>query len=135
MRLFRRSPVDETALPPDIVHRMGLYGRWEFDRSGSGPDIDVPALIYVPLHPPASADPGGFVERLADAVLPVGGWAAYGGSHCVRDLLAQSQNEHPRYLDMLDTALDFLHGRGVPSALLNGYEWSRWCATHGGGNW
>ncbi|WP_055490856.1 hypothetical protein [Streptomyces sp. TP-A0356] len=129
--LFRRR-TPPPLLPADIVRRMEIYGRWEFDPPSS--DADIPALVYTPLYPIASVSPDAFVEALADAVLPVGGWAVYGGSHCVRDLLTASY-EHPRHDDMLDGAVDFLRAERIAPARLNSHEWQRWCTTHPGEEW
>ncbi|MGW5663494.1 hypothetical protein ACWEWG_25865 [Streptomyces sp. NPDC003758] len=87
MALFgrrQRSSVP-SGLPADIVSRVTHYGRHEFDpQNYHGPDIN--ATIYQSLYPLASADPAGFTERLSAAVLPVGGWAVYGGERLVPDL-------------------------------------------------
>lgn len=89
MPLFRRTTQDASLLPDDIVQRMEYYGHFEFSPQESEPDVPdrINELIYQALYPIASADSGRFITELADAVLPVGGWADYGGERCVRDLI------------------------------------------------
>ncbi|WP_238009512.1 hypothetical protein KZZ52_27070 [Dactylosporangium sp. AC04546] len=103
------SSSEATLLPADIAQRMTMYGRYEFAPQQSPPDTAsrVNDLIYQPLYPVAAANPDAFVAALADAVLPVGGWAVYGGQRCVRDLITV-RIRHPGYVAMVVAALRFL---------------------------
>jgi hypothetical protein len=73
-------------LPADIVPMMEKFGRYEYDPQGSGIDSsDLYQNCVIPLYPMAQDDPAGFVEALGDAVLPVGGWSAYGAERAVAE--------------------------------------------------
>lgn len=49
-----------------------------------------------------------FVEDLADAVLPVGGWAACGDSHTIYDLASSVGAANEDYSGISDRAIDFV---------------------------
>ncbi len=83
------------------------------------------------LFPLAQADPEMFLTELAQAVLPVGGWAVYGAEHVARSLLGSSIFQHSSYIALMDASLSFLRASGVPPARLNGYEWNSWVDSGG----
>jgi len=79
MGFFRRR-YDQSArrdkLPADIVSLMVRFGQYEFDPSRSGDDAGrIWMETQSPLQPFTQADPAGFMAALAEATLPVGGWA------------------------------------------------------------
>ena len=122
----------ESSLPVNIVSMMDQFGRFEFDPMGAGV-VDASGVwqnLVVPLLPYAQADPAGFLRDLADAVVPAGGWAAYGGERLVKELLS-GDLEDPSYDRIMTVALHFLRACGVPSLRLNGYESSFWARTTG----
>jgi hypothetical protein len=127
----RRSVPTGDLLPRDIVARMGTFGRFEFDPQGSGIDSrTVWEDIIAPLALNAKDHPAEFLRQLAAAVLPVGGWAVYGGAHLVTELFSAEYRDHS-YEAMMAAALDFLRSLGVPALATNGYEWSFWQRTKG----
>ena len=131
MALFRGRSHEASRLPTNIVEIMESFGRFEFDPAGSGLDSNyVWTSIVGPLLPTATADSASFLRELADAVTPVGGWAVYGGSHLVKELLGGDLNDDS-YHAMMSASLDFLRGLGVPAMRLNGYE-SRFWREHKG---
>jgi hypothetical protein len=134
-RSTARSTV-ESILPADIVRRMDFYGRVEFSPQQSGPDAAnrVNDLIYQPLYPIASANPNEFIGELAAAVLPVGGWAVYGGERCVRDLI-NTQTRHPGFVAMIDAAMAFLRSQGYGTSYVAPYELAIWRELHPGERW
>lgn len=113
-------------LPPNIVEMMTVFGQYRFDPMGSSTD---PSYIWngicAPLLPAVKFDTAGFLHELAASVLPVGGWAVYGGSHLVKELLSGDLND-PSYHAMMEASLDFLREQGVPKLRLNDYESSFW---------
>lgn len=118
-------------LPADIVAKMETFGRFEFDPVGSGFDAGyIWTQLVAPLLPAAQADSAGFLRELAGAVLPVGGWAVYGGSHLVKELLSGDLDD-PSYHAMMAASLDFLRELGVPNLRLNGYESLFWSQHKG----
>lgn len=136
MPLFGKRTQNRSILPGDIVRRMEYYGRAEFAPQQSDPDTAgrIAELIYRPLYPIASADPDRFIAELADAVLPVGGWAVYGGERSVWDLLS-AQTRHPGFVAMVDGAMDFLRGQGYGMMHISSYEREVWCELHPGEPW
>jgi hypothetical protein len=124
-------PAEVRRLPADIVSRMRTFGRFDFDTLNYQGDAGkIWEGIVAPLVPVAQADPAGFLRDLADAVVPAGDWAVYGGAHLVKEVLSGDQ-EDPSYDRMMAASLDFLRGRGVPRSRLNGYEWRFWQKTRG----
>ena len=136
MPLFGSRSRDRSVLPGDIVQRMEYYGRCEFSPQSSGPEVanKINELIYQPLYPVACADPDTFITRLADAVLPVGGWAVYGGERCVRDLI-NTQTRHPGFVAMIDAAMAFLRSQGHGMQHVAPYEREVWQELHPGEYW
>jgi hypothetical protein len=136
MPLFGKRIQNRSLLPSDIVQRMEYYGRFEFSPQQSEPDAPhrIAELIYQQLYPIASADPDRFIAELADAVLPVGGWAVYGGERCVRDLI-NAQTRHPGFVAMIDAAMEFLRSQGYGVMHVAPFEREVWCELHPGGRW
>jgi len=111
---------------------MEQFGRFEFDprRPGNiGPD-EVYSTIIGPLYQLSRSDGAGFLADLAAAVVPVGGWAVYGGERLVKELFSGDLQD-PSYDAMMGAALDFLRSLGIPNVRLNGYESSFWRSHKG----
>jgi hypothetical protein len=110
---------------------METFGRFEFDPQGSGIDAAyVWESFQAPLLPLTQTDPDAFVTSLAEAVVHVGGWAAYGAAHTVMNLL-DGRLDHSSYRAILEVSLQFLRDNGVPNNRLNGYEWEFWLNNQG----
>jgi hypothetical protein len=115
-------------LPQQIIQMMERYGRFDFDamnaREGGG-------VIWKETQEPlATEHPDVFVTELARAVVPVGGWAAFGAAHTVRSILGAGY-DHPAQKEILDASVAFLRSNGVPPIRVAGLEWNHWLA--GGG--
>lgn len=129
MGLFtkRHDVPGHPGLPPGIAAMMERYGRFEFDPQAS---TDDPSSIWpetqAPLLPFVTSDPLGFVAALAEAVVPVGGWAAFGGACTAWDLLTSDSRHGPGYDALLTAAVDFLRVNRVPPLRVKGYLWSHW---------
>jgi hypothetical protein len=119
------------SLPPDIVQIMAAVGRFEFDPQGDDADAKVVSEIFPTLYPIAQSNPDEFIAALAGAVVPVGGWAVYGGAKTVFNLLGRKV-DHPDYRSMLSTGLHFLRDRGASKGDLDSYEWEFWVQNEGG---
>jgi len=131
MGLFSRGQ-QQPAMPQNIVDIMDFFGRSEFDPQGmSEEEARYKGTIEPMLFSLAQADPEMFLTELAQAVLPVGGWAAYGAEHLARSLLDSSVFQHPSYIALMDASLNFLRTSGVPPTRLNTYEWMHWVASGG----
>jgi hypothetical protein len=112
---------------------MEGYGRCEFDAAQGKNNADGFAWFQrvQTLYSFASTDPDTFLTALADAVVPSGGWAAYGASHAVWDLVHPRLEDHAAYNAIVNTSLKFLRESGVPPMFLIGYEWKHWVALGG----
>lgn len=128
---FLRRQKKGMSLPPDIVQTMAAVGRFEFDPQGDDADANVVSEIFPTLYPIAQSNPDEFIAALADAVVPVGGWAVYGGARTVFNLLGR-EVDHADYRSMLSAALHFLRDRGASKGDLNSYEWEFWVQNEGG---
>lgn len=129
---LKRHHSNTNALPSDLIRMMERFGRYEFRQPGSENDgTDIWMQTQAPLLPFASADPDGFLVALAEAVLPVGGWAVVGASRTIFEVLSspESFSQHPSYHAIMDAALEFLRASGVPSVLLTGREEIYWKAS------
>ncbi len=120
-------------LPGNIVSIMERYGMYEFNPQTGAFSQEANGQLMGDLYPFASADPDGFLTALADAVLPVGGWAVYGASRLIWELLSSSPEgrQHPLYKAIMSAALEFLRTQGVSIGMLRGYEREHWLASGG----
>jgi hypothetical protein len=134
MGLFGKQQKQPT-LPGNIISLMERFGRYEFNPQTSGIAPADMGQLMAELYPFASADPDGFLATLAGAVLPVGGWAVYGASRAIWELLSPSTSvsirQHPSYKAIMNAALEFLRSMGVPPMRLRGYERDYWLASGG----
>lgn len=127
---------DQHSLPRDIIPLMERFGHMEFDPQGQGAETGHIWLRLAHLVMPfAQADPAGFLSALANAVLPVGGWAVYGASRAVWEFLSPDHGSplrrDPSYKAIMSAALDFLRSNGVPPMNVRGYEWEYWLDAGG----
>lgn len=117
-------------LPSDIVSTLERFGRHEWDWQAYGMSAEELGALMGGLYPVASANPDGFLQALAAAALPVGGWAVYGASRLVWELLSpgrgSSISQNPSYRAIMDDAIEFLRSNGVPPMKVRGYEWDYW---------
>jgi len=133
MGIFRRRQ-KQPALPNDIIPMMERFGRFEFDPQGSGEDAgDIWGQWAERVIPFAEADPNGFLIALAEAVLPVGGWAVYGASRTIWECFSSKEviRQHPSYKAIMSAALEFLRTSGVRLGDLRPYEREYWLASGG----
>ncbi|MFJ3757640.1 hypothetical protein [Streptomyces sp. NPDC090080] len=128
MALFPRTP-RATPLPDDVVSRMERFGRFEFDPVGTDIDAsDVWGELQAPFLPLAQSDPQGFARVLADAVLPVGGFALFGAARTIWNLVG-SDFSSPAYDAVRMAALEFFRANGVPNNRLSADDWRFWQAN------
>lgn len=122
---------DGYSLPADIVDCVARFGRYEVDPEGSGEQGEEQGRMMIDLYSFASAEPERFIADLADAVLPVGGWAVYGASRTVWELVTSPDKQHPAYKAIMDGAIAFLRSNGLPPMRVRGYEWDYWLDSGG----
>jgi hypothetical protein len=121
-------------LPPDIVQRMERFGRHEIDIMGSHDDgYAVFQATQQPLITVASTDSAGFIRALADACVPVGGWAVYGADRTVINLVGSSPPGDD-WLRILHGSIEFLRANYVPPIRIPPYAWERFVDSGGTAN-
>jgi hypothetical protein len=115
------------ALPPDLVSRLEPFGRFEFDPQGSGVDpIGLPSAEY-PLMQMAKQDPDGFMDALAAATVPIGGWTVYGAMRLIWNFGLADPDVPQADSDAISmAALQFLHDCGYPQERLSPREMAFW---------
>lgn len=92
-------------------------------------DTDTPGPFHEELESLAEDDQRVWVEALSQAIIPVGGVAAYGASTLVQ-LCLSNPVELDAYCRLLDAALAFLRESGVPEIELTINERSYWHRKH-----
>ncbi len=119
----RQDSGGEITVLEDIVPAMTEYGQQRMR------DTDAPGLFHEELESLAADDQKAWVEALSQAIVPVGGVAAYGASTLVM-LCLNHPTELDAYCRLLDAALDFLREKGVPEIQLTIGERSYWRGRH-----
>lgn len=123
--MFRRHS-GAARLPADVVLRMERFGRFEFDPMGT--DFDAASIwtdLQAPLLEFAQSDPERFTVLLAEAVLPQGGFALFGASRTIWNLIG-SDYRHPAYDTVRMAALEFFRANGVPNSRLAANDLRFW---------
>lgn len=123
-----RRHKDSSGFPSDMIQRLELLGRFELDHTGSGvAGSEIYPTCIGPFFDRAQADPLGFLAALRAVVADdTGGFATYGASCLVHDVLSGQHLKAEDALALLDAAIAFKHERSLPSASFKGYEWQRW---------
>ena len=125
-----RTPSGAHRLPADILDRLSTYGRYEVDPASVA--IDEPTVwgsLLAPVLEYSKSDPSGFARDVRRVAIPAGGWAVYGASRCLWQLLV-NRDSYADYLAVLDAGLDFLRSQGGTPAQFRPYESARWHETH-----
>lgn len=118
-------------LPDNVVPMMERFGRAEFDSNYDDDPLSIWPECQVPLQEFARTDPAGFLQNLAEAVLPTGGWAAYGASHTVFNIVNPPDRAGAAFEAIMDAAIDFLRRNRVPPFRITGHERDYWIAAGG----
>lgn len=134
MGWFGRKP--RSPFPADMDRRLEKLGRFEFDAQGSGMDsTTVYSECIAPFSGMASQDHDEFIAALrAHVANDRGGFATYGASCLVVEVAGMDVRTHDA-LALLDAGIEVKRVRGLPSAMLKGYEWQRWLEVNGPGTW
>lgn len=124
--LVPRTVLDN--LPGALTDRLVTYdGRCLRERPDPLPDFQD---FLGPTMAAARVDPSRTIAEIAEAAEAQGGWALCGGYKLLEDAVGPECDD-PRYLALLDAALEFLRDSGCSGLSLNGYEAQRWADTHG----
>jgi hypothetical protein len=125
---FRRS-----RFPRDMLHRLDVLGRFEFDpqRSGIGDSSMIWRDCQAPFLDDLTNDRDRFLADLRALVAgDITGFIAYGASQLVTNLIGYEYRTDDA-LALLDGAIAFKRARGLPRSRYNDYEWRRWMETGG----
>ena len=118
---------------------MERFGQYEFDPQASTDDPAIIGQLVAEMYQFASADPDGFLVALADAVLPVGGWAVFGACCILWECFGSNIDnslQHSSYHAIMNAAIEFLRANGVPPMRVKGYMWHYWVNNGGtSGTW
>lgn len=120
-----------------MLLRLEKLGRLEMDHRTSGLDgTEVTEGCIIPFLNDAQSDPNGFFADLRAIVAgDAGGFATFGASRLVFELLLQPDRDIPDALALVDAAIAFKRARGLPWIRASGYESARWAQTHPGEPW
>lgn len=120
---------------PDLrVNDLDEFGRLEYEASRGqrvGPEegqLKWERWVQ-PVMAAYQSDPETTVDRVHGAAMSQGGMALYGGHRLISEIDPECRN--PKYLELLDGALEMLKDKGHSSGILNRYEADRWIQTHG----
>jgi hypothetical protein len=133
MRFFQRRP--QSRFPDDMMGRLELLGRFGMDPTNGGIDAgEIWSRCHSPFLSDAKSDPNGFVADLRSCVAGDSGFASYGASQLVVELLGYELRT-PDALALMDGGIAFKRARGLPSAHLTVYELQRWLEINDSGPW
>lgn len=123
MGLFNRVP--RSRFPADMLRWLERFGRYSFDVQRSGIDDDMWNRLG-PLHEYATSDQAGFLADLRALVeKDQGGFAMFGASRLVWEMFSGDCLRIPAALPLVDAGIEFKRSRGLPTAMLTGYEMER----------
>jgi hypothetical protein len=110
-----------------MLARLDLFGRFEFDHQKSGIDSsDIYDECVIPFLEDAKADPDGFMTDLYALIAQdTAGFPTYGAARLVWELLGSKGLRNPAAMPLIDAGIDFKLARGLPTAMLTGYEMQR----------
>jgi hypothetical protein len=138
MGLFGRK-ARPASLPADIVAKMAKYGK-----NRRYPPHDVYEILALDPYESGSFidtlramppdEQRGWISALSDAVVPVGGWAAYGAADFVMPV-ASSLGDLAAYKSIVEASLQFQRSSGVWESDLSGNERIFWEVNHPGEQW
>jgi hypothetical protein len=130
MGLFSRQPSDGGPLPPDIVAQMEERGRVRSE--GFKTELtDAQDQHFLSL---SQQEQETYVDALAEAILPLGGWAILGAA----DLLVKAifePEDRPSYVGLLLAALELKRSVRVSDIALSLYEGEFWRRHNPGREW
>lgn len=130
MGLFNRQPRDDGPLPPDIAAQMEERGRVRSE--GFKSDLtEAQDRHFLSL---SQGEQEAYVDALAEAILPLGGWAVLGTA----DLLVKAvfePEDHPSYVKLLLAALELKRAVRVSDVALSMYEGEFWRRHNPGREW
>lgn len=105
---------------------LDRFGRFSLDPHGSGIDTDEIMDRLGSLYKCATNDPDGFIGELSILVQQDrGGFATYGAARLMWEMYGREALRMPAALPLIDAGIEFKISRGLPAAMLTGFEMER----------
>ncbi|BCJ73765.1 hypothetical protein CS0771_33090 [Catellatospora sp. IY07-71] len=124
MGLFNRAP--RPRLPADMPQLLETFGRYWLDEHHSGIDGGELWSRLGKLYEYARSDRTGFLRELgAITAADRGGFATLGAARLVWEFFDSDARRDPATLPFIDAGIEFKLARGLPNAMLTGYEMRR----------
>lgn len=119
-----------------MLDRLEALGRFHMDTESSGIDSTYAwEECILPFREVATTDPEDFLNQLRGLVAEdTGGFATYGAYRLYSETIGHEYRSATA-LAVMDDAIAFKRARGLSSASLTGYEWSRWLERHSAESW
>jgi hypothetical protein len=124
MGIFR--PKSRSPFPADMRTWLEKFGRYSFDPYTAGiDDADIWKRLG-PLHEVATGDRDTFLDELwALIVDDRGGFATFGAARLVWEMYSGEALNIRAAWPLIDAGIEFKRARGLPTAMLTGYESQR----------
>ncbi len=122
------SRARQSRFPADMLRRLELLGRFEFDPSGCGIDGgQVAKESVVPFYQDSQDNREAFLTDLQAVVAADGsGFATYGAARLVWEMYGDKGLRIPEALPLIDGGIEFKRSRGMATRMhLTGYEQQR----------
>ena len=136
MALFSRKRKPTQLVPVQVLGQLDAFGEAAMAARLRGQPVTDPRFSWEAfLGPACAALRGGDRDRAIGEVYEAAAasdqpqMASIGGYLTLSEFDANL--EDPRYLEMLDTTLNYMHSKRFSSGHLTGYEARRWVETHG----
>jgi hypothetical protein len=114
------APAARGPLPPDILTRLDAYGRLRSEGFQSDDYALERGFRDLPQH-----EQERYVDALAEAVLPVGGFAVFGAAKLLTDSMFKP-DDHPSYVRILLESLEIRRSARVSQVALSVNEEMLW---------
>ena len=140
MGFLRKRTAAERLLPPTVAKDLAEFGRssWRMEPFELGaprkPFEDTRDALIKLMKRGGPGQQAEAIAALAEVIVPVGGWSAYGATVTVTDG-AGIPLEDANFCALLDASLDFQRKSGVWESQLAPYETIRWKQQHPGETW
>ena len=125
-------------LPSDIVSILERYGRHRIAPHSSGePSPLEPGwepIIPIEFEMKVRPEPQKYIEALAEVIIPIGGWAAYGAAELALDV-AEHDLDNIAYRDLFVAGLHVRREAQVPWVMLNSFDHAYWAEAHPNEEW
>lgn len=135
MGLFSKR--QRTVLPPQVIALLAEFGRASITARAAGRPVDDPRFGWEYMSETMMALGGEHRDEVIQELHAASATAPEPDRELVTfgayRLLAEydGQLDDPRFWELCDASLEYMHARGFSSGHLTGYEAQRWVAVHG----